>query len=1207
MNKKEIGNRPKFLVGIGASAGGLEALERMFSPMPEIDHLAFVIVQHLSPDFKSLMDELLGRWTKLPVKRVTDQMPVKSRHIYLLPPKKEMIISDGKLLLTDKDPEQSLTLPIDHFFRSLAHEYGNHSIAIVLSGTGSDGSRGIEKIHSAGGLVLCQDPETSKFDGMPKSAIDTGVVDLTLAPESIGTALETYVENPDVGAIEAATTGQIEVDDSELESLFRMLREECGIDFAAYKISTVSRRIERRVMLNKLKSLDDYVAHVTNNKDELDALYRDLLIGVTQFFRDGEAYETFREQIHSLLMQKNHGDEVRIWVPGCGTGEEAYSICIVAVQELEKLNKNLTIKVFATDVHKNSLNIASLGIYTTESFAAVDREIRDRFFVQVERGFQISQEIRKLVVFAPQNLIKDAPFTKLDVISCRNLLIYLKAPTQIKVISLFHFALSTRGILFLGPSETLGDLSDEFDIIDGHWKIFQKRRDIRLPQELRLPMTNIPETRSTIPTKYVPKTNENLLMGVYDAALSELITCGFLVNEKRELIHTFGNGTAFLTPRAGRPTADLIENVAEELQTSVSTAFHRAMHGKKGVELKGVPCAMNGVPSVAIVKSLPITNKKDRSVSVLILIEISETSEKINTLENIDINSASSEQVMHLETELRYARENLQAMIEELETSNEELQATNEELVAANEELQSTNEELHSVNEELYTVNSEHQKKILELTEVTRDLDNLLLSTDVHTIFLDRDLCIRKFTPKIAESFNFLEQDIGRRVDSFTHKLKDDRLVSRIEEVLRIEQPKKFEVQDKDDTWFLMRILPYKSGKHVDGVVLTLTDITSVKHANMALQESISRRDEFLAMLSHELRNPLGAILNATYILDSDRLSDKERNDAYLVIQRQAMQMGALLNDLLDVSRITQKKIHLVCESVDLRDTIKGAAETVMPSLQEHNQTLKMDIADEPIMVYGNATRLQQIQVNLINNASKYSPDGSQVELSAYADEEFAVIKVKDEGVGIEPYLLDKIFEMFVQSDATIDRAKGGMGVGLTLVKSLVELHKGTITALSDGSGKGSCFVVKLPLTNKAEKGSVPQPHLKQKPGNQIVLIEDNVDASKMLQTLLEFDGYEVYVAFDGISGLNLIEDLHPDLAIVDIGLPEKDGYEIAQYVREHAILNDVYLIALTGYGQSADRHAAIDSGFNEHIVKPVNPQQLSELLGKMLDSQSVR
>lgn len=1205
VDKKEL-----YLVGIGASAGGLEALERLFQVMPESQDMAFVVVQHLSPDFKSLMDELLARFTSLPIVRVENGMEVVANTIYLLPQKKEMIVSGGKLLLTDKDPSQSLTLPIDHFLRSVAQEYQNKSIAIILSGTGSDGSRGIEEIHAAGGLVIAQTAGSAKFDGMPKSAIDTGLVDLTMAPEEMADALVAYVRNPNVEELASMIKQRVPVTDTAFDALFRLLRTEYSIDFSHYKLSTVSRRIQRRLLLNKVLDLESYVEQLADDPAELNSLYCDLLIGVTQFFRDQEAFESLRSEIRELLSHKQDDDEFRIWIAGCATGEEAYSMAIVISEELELSGKAIQPKIFATDVHQESLNFASQGIYREESLADVDSEIREKYFTETTGGFQVKQEIRQWVVFAPHNVVKDAPFTKLDIVSCRNLLIYFDVVSQKKVISLFHFGLLTRGILFLGPSESLGEISDEFEPMDAHWKIFRKRRDIRLPNDMRVPLGSMHRARPRLSAHAGSAHSDAVLLGLYDAILDQVVPAAFLVDENRQTLHTFGRGAEFVQPRSGRPSLDLLDNIRPSLRTAISTVFHRAIRDNQLVHLHGVGSEDESDGHRFVVTARPIENARDKSRAILIALEVDETNEAVLSSQmvkseqpSLDVDTVSAEMVVHLETELRYARENLQAMIEELETSNEELQATNEELVAANEELQSTNEELHSVNEELYTVNSEHQKKIMELTEVTQDLDNLLLSTELHTVFLDRDLRIRKFTPRIAESFNFIEQDIGRRIDSFTHSIRDEKLIEHMQDVLRTSQPMKFEVQDQNGIWLLMRILPYRSGNKIDGVVLTLTDISTVKSANTALRESISRRDEFLAMLSHELRNPLGAILNATYVLDSVHSTEADKERAYQVVHRQGRQMSTLMNDLLDVSRITQKKISLQLEVIDLRDTVEAAVESVESFIEENGQTLKLEIDDQPIRIMGDRSRLQQIQVNLLTNASKYSPPNSTIRLVAKKDQQRAYLEIHDEGIGIPSDMQEKIFDMFVQSEASLDRSRGGMGVGLTLVQSLVDLHRGEIGVSSNGVDQGSTFTVTFPLTNAVQVNDVEDVKLKPASGNRIVIVEDNHDAGQMLKTLLQFLQFDVTVESDGQAGLILIEQLQPDLAILDIGVPTLDGYEIATAIRSNPDLREMQLIALTGYGQQIDRQRALDAGFDEHLVKPLDPNQLERILSARLQA----
>ena len=469
-----------FVVGIGASAGGLEALERFFTQMPRETGAAFVVVQHLSPDFESLMDELLAHRTRIPIFRVTDGVEVRPDAVYLIPPKKEMIISAGKLLLTDKDPSQGLTLPIERFFRSLSQDAGSHAVGIVLSGTGSDVSRGIRDIHDAGGFVIAQSDDSAKFDGMPRSAIETGVVDLVLPPEEMPAALLRHVRHP-LSEFHGPPTEQREEQTNREEgmnAILTLLRREHGIDFSHYKPNTVLRRTERRISLNQSLDLDDYVNQLRADPDELNSLYRDLLIGVTSFFRDAEAYEQLgREGIRSLLTRSKPDADVRIWVAGCATGEEAYSVAMLLHEQLEQLGQTRDVKIFATDVHQASIDAASIGVYSDVSLEHLSTARRERYFRRQGDSYQVSQELRQMIVFATHNLIKDAPFTKLDLITCRNLLIYLQPLAQKKVLSLFHFGMNAGGILFLGPSESPAELADEFDCLHERWKIYRKRRD----------------------------------------------------------------------------------------------------------------------------------------------------------------------------------------------------------------------------------------------------------------------------------------------------------------------------------------------------------------------------------------------------------------------------------------------------------------------------------------------------------------------------------------------------------------------------------------------------------------------------------------------------------------------------------------------------------------------------------------------------------
>lgn len=1318
---------PTQIVGIGASAGGLEALEQLFSAMPEDTGLAFVVVQHLSPDFKSVMDELLARRTRIPIVLVEDGMRVEANHVYLIPPKKDMIISEGKLLLSDKGTSPELSLPIDIFFRSLAQDLGPRSIGVVLSGAGSDGARGVRDIHDAGGVVLCQDEATANFDGMPRSARDTGVVDHVLPPSEMPRVLVEQANYPDARHLSDAISAQ-PLRPYGIAAALSFLQHSYGIDFSHYKPSTVIRRIERRLQLTQASSLEAYVERVAGDPEELDLLFRDLLIGVTRFFRDEEAFARLEEQvIPELLDRLAPNDEIRVWVAGCATGEEAYSIAILILEELARRGDRRRLKLLATDVHRGSLDFAGRGLYSKDRVATVPEDLRARYFDERGPNYQISSELRQYVVFAPHNVVKDAPFTRIDLVTCRNLLIYLQPSAQKKVLSLLHFALKRQGVLFLGPSEAAGALSDDFDTIDAHWRLYRKRRDLRPPSDVRLTTPKgrlLPRNADSSAHGY----SLSQVINVYDALLDQHVPPSLLVNERRELVHAFAGASRFLKIKDGRPSLDLLDMLDSELKMAITGALQRALKEGEAVVYNGLSLRVNDAngqreqfhrltvkPVVA--PGVPVNH-------LLITIEpIDVEPPAPRSQSELDFNQISQDQLGSLEAELRRTKENLQSTIEELETSNEELQTTNEELLAANEELQSTNEELQSVNEELYTVNAEYQKKIAELTELTNDMDNLLASIQVGTIFLDNALCIRKFTPLIAEAFNLLPQDIGRAISGFSNGLNHPPLMDELKQVLSSGREVESEVQDRSGAWFFLRILPYRIRGSVDGVVLTLIDIKGLKAAEDAvfrerylldslmdsvpdsiyfkdalgrfvrinramaerlnlsrsqdamgktsqelraelnpdpfeafdllalrgeaqpyrketywdklgdeacfvttrqplrnregqivgmlgvardvseqkraedeIRKAVKRRDDFLAMLSHELRNPLSAIVNAAGLMRQLPSSADKQAKGLGVIERQSKQMTRLLEDLLEVSRITQNKIELRRETLDASVVIQEAATAVREKFLSRGVLLDLRLPAEGVLVDVDPARLQQIVVNLLDNSSKYSkPDGT-VQLRLRVEEDAVYIVVKDDGVGIEPDALPTVFEPFVQGGTTLHRTEGGLGVGLTVVRSLVEMHGGEVSASSAGANQGSEFVVKLPLSKAPRSRRPPSNHDLVVP-RRIVLVEDNADSCEMMELLLTAAGHVVETASDGQKGLDLICQRKPDLAIVDVGLPLLNGFEIARSVRERPELAAVYLIALTGYGQSSDSIAALEAGFNEHWVKPIDPDRLPELL----------
>jgi len=1194
-----------FIVGVGASAGGLESLERLFANAPLDTGMAFVVVQHLSPDFKSLMDELLARHTDLPIRRAEDGMRVEANTVYLIPPKKEMIISRGCLLLTDKDPKASLTMPIDRFFRSLAQDSRDHAIGVILSGTGTDGSRGIRDIHDAGGLVVCESKETAKFDGMPQAARDTGVVDQILAPEAIPAALVQHVQRVVTGN---GGDGEAPPYDA-ITVLFKLLNEECGIDFSHYKSNTVTRRIQRRLSIVGTQTVAEYVERLRHDRSELNALYKDLLIGVTRFFRDHEAFAKLEQDvIPELIRTTAEDDEIRVWVAGCATGEEAYTVAMLIDEQLEAAGRRCNVKIFATDVHRASLDFACAGVYGKDALADVSPERLARYFDQKKDRFHVVPALRQMIVFAVHNLINDPPFTKLNLITCRNLLIYFDPAAQRRSLSLFHFGLKTGGVLFLGTSETPGELHDEFDAIDPHWKIYRKCRDVRLPADIRLPALNKAVTAAKPFAPVAASTTRSLpdpsLVGAYDAMLSKFMPPGLLINERRELLHALGGAERYLRVNAGRPTNDVLEMLGHDLRTAITGAVQRALKENAPVCYQAVRISTGQDDEQLRVTVEPLTNPRSRLKQLLIVLEplapIPKAGHDDESPDDSDMRQMSRDRIEGLEVELRYTKENLQTTIEELETSNEELQAANEELVTSNEELQSTNEELQSVNEELFTVNAEYQKKIGELSELTTDMDNLLASTDVATVFLDRDLCIRKFTPQIASQFHVLPQDVGRRIDGFAHNILRPELMDDLRRVVATNDRFEIEVQDRYGAWLYMRLLPYRIKSKVEGVVLTLFDITAIKKAQAELADGVRRRDQFLAMLSHELRNPLGAILNASLIIERCPPTEGTVSEVAEVLTRQSQHMSRLLDDLLDVSRMTQNKIEMRKQPVPIATIVAGAVESVRPLIEASELKFCEDLREGTAMVHGDPARLQQALSNVLANAVKYTPSGGEVSLEGFPVDDHIVLRVRDTGVGIRRDQIDSIFDLFVQSDQTLSRSKGGMGVGLTLVRSIVEQHDGEVTAQSDGPGHGSQFEIRLPRLldpERVDSRSIGQRQPTAQPRKVIVIVEDQDDNRQMLRKLLELDGFQVYDAENGAKGLAAIELHRPDIALIDIGLPGLSGYEVAKQVRESLNNKETYLVALTGYGQSPDIESAFDAGFDDHIVKPMDGQKLAHIL----------
>ncbi len=1335
------------VVGIGASAGGLESLEQLFSALPKDTGLAFIVVQHLSPDFRSLMDELIARNTEMPVVIAEHGMPVLPNRIHLMPPGKEMIIRERCLWLTDKEPH-TFSLPIDSFFRSLATDVGALAVAIVLSGSGTDGSRGIVEVKNAGGMVMAETPNSAKFDGMPLAAAGSGAVDHARTPAELARLLA------GLAPLETIPGSQALSEDPDMDAALRLLRDGFGIDFSLYKMTTVERRIQRRLEILRLGGLPEYVELLREDPMELDKLYQDLLIGVTQFFRDPEAFLAIEREVFPKLIENlKPNEELRLWIAGCATGEEPYSLAMLLWEAFEAAGRQPRVKILATDVHQRSLDYASAGIYGEAQLSNVTTQRLERFFSRRPSGYQISQDLRALIVFARHNVIKDAPFTKMHFISCRNMLIYFQPQAQRMVLSLFHFGLASGGTLFLGASETPGVLSDEFTVIDERWRVFRKRRDVHLLGQVRLPQMR--SATRAIPSLDLKRSHgaDPLILATYDQLLDMFMPPGLLVDEEHVLVDAYGGAEKLLRFKRRRPSSNVLDLLGDDLRTVVSGAMQRAFKDRATVSYSGVRVPKDDGEVRCVVTAQPLVHPRTNVRNVLITFRemVDEVRAPGSTepfvaplAAPLTMSEASAERMSTLETELQYTRETLQATIEELETSNEEMQATNEELIASNEELQSTNEELHSVNEELYTVNAEYQQKIIELKELNGDMAHLLEGTDVGTVFLDSELRIRRFTSQMARVFRFQTSDIGRRISDFSHNIERAQLISDIEAALTHGTVVEDEVRDRNRTPYFLRILPYRvqakqgttasnlpgigyTPPPIAGVVLTLTDLTAldkvrtnvmqlssivewahdamfvldldgvittwnrgaenlygysaaeaigqssqmlmskishlpeylaeiaagnrVEHGssfdrrkdgslmevsitispifNKSLiiggsaivrdisklvevqraleteqakvkellahtEELAHRREQFLAMLSHELRNPLAAVLSATSVLEQ-RPEPPITQRCQSVIQRQSTHMKKLLDDLLDVSRITSDKFAIENVDLDLAEAIETAIEATAPLLAQRDTKLEWVPPSMKLRVRGDVRRLTQVVANLLANAANYSPPKTVVQLTCEVDGDQAVVHVRDHGDGIEPSLQPKIFDLFVQAEQKLDRSRGGLGVGLSLARTIVELHGGTIRVHSEGVGRGSTFSVTLPLVPvlpiQAADRYVPDGPCR------IVLIDDQDDSRDMLRVMFESKNHVVFDGSDGGVAVKLIAQHKPHVAFIDIGLPVMNGFEVAQMIRKTPELKDVVLVALSGYGNHSDVTAALEAGFDEHVTKPAEFAKLEQIL----------
>ena len=1479
-----------FIVGIGASAGGLSALKKFFAHVPPDSGLAYVVVVHLSPEHKSYLPDLLQTQVGIPVEQVTRTVKLEPNHVYVIPPNANLDTIDTHLRLSELEERRQERAPIDHFFRTLARTHDGQAVGVVLTGTGSDGTQGVRDIKEADGVCLAQDPADAEYDSMPQSAIATGMIDLVLPVTEIPAAILRIVRTrPRVAALSEG--GELEDDAKRLlQQLFTLLRAGTGRDYRRYKRSTITRRIERRMQLRHVEDLSAYTELLRTDSQEVRVLSDDLLITVTSFFRDPEVFEKLeRDVIPSLFSGKGADDEVRIWSVGCATGEEAYSLAILLFERAYRQEEAPRIQVFASDMHEGSLQKAREGYYPGDIETDVTPERLERFFVRENGGYRVRKELREAVVFAPHNVLADPPFSRLDLISCRNLLIYIQRGVQVELFALFHYALRTDGFLVLGTSET-AEASDLFRA-EGKKLGIYRRRNVSGP-EPRLPV--FPLTRAGLAGPADGQLPPNEPAGyktIHRQMIERYAAPSALVNGDDKLVHLSEHAGRYLVTPGGEPTVSILKLVRRELQFELRTALRAVRQNRRPIDSHPVLVQFNSEAGLVTLRVRPSLGAGLEELVLVIFDERPETELPSRPVgSSADAGAMDEGRVQELKAELSQTQQQLQTVIQEHETSQEEMTASNEEMQSTNEELRSTmeeletsKEELQSLNEELQTVNQENRHRVDELAQLSDDLQNLLLATDIATLFLDRELRILRFTPRVGDLFNVRPADRGRPISDLTHRLVNPALKEDADRVLERLVPVEREVKHETGRWYLTRILPYRSADdQILGVVITFIDVTERKraeqelaaekiyaesivetmheplvvltpdltvkscnaafysqfhvepeethgikvfdlgnsqwdipelrrlledvlpdshefndyevehefeglgrrvmllnarrldhvqlillgirditesrkaeialrdsearyrrlfesidegfcvievladtpgrpvdfrflevnpafekhtgftnatgrtarefapdleeewfafygevarlrqarrfawpartlnrhfdvyafpvdephqmrvavllrditeqvHSRQTLREADQRKDEFLATLAHELRGPLAPIRTGLEVLKASREDPAVVDRVCEVLERQTLQLVALVNDLLDISRITRGTVELRKRRTTLSQVVQSAVEAAQPFSDDAHHELSVTIPAETIALEADPHRLAQVLFNLLSNAIKYTPPGGNIWLTAVREQRDVVFAIRDTGSGIPREMHERVFDIFTQLEQ--DRADAGLGIGLTLVKSLVELHHGRIRLESAGPKQGTTFTVRLPVvveppddhpagdqTERPNAGADTTPNTTpditpnavhtavhtgagtdgdELAGLRVLVVDDNTSAADMLGMALEHMACTIQVAYSGEAAINAVAESPPHVVLMDIGMPRVDGYEAARRIRQAPGGTEITLIALTGWGQEEHKRRTRDAGFDHHLIKPPHLGELRTLLAE--------
>lgn len=1201
------------VVAIGASAGGLEAMTRLLDVMPANTGMAFLLVQHLDPDHSSQLVELLGTHTKMRICEATEGMAISPNEIYICPPGRFMAIRFGVLHLTRPLEGKHTRLPIDFLFNSLAEECGPRSVGIILSGTGNDGSGALPALHKSGGHIIVQDPKEAEHDGMPRSAIKTAlahaVVPLALMPQELAKlGLQIAGSAADSPMLPSA------YEDGDIQTIITTLQQKIGQDFSAYKRGTMERRIHRRMGLRGLPAgaLVRYRDELNRNEEECRALAEDLLINVTSFFRDPAVFETLeRDVIPDLVNNLPANQALRIWVVGCSTGEEAYSLAIVFRDAIMASRLDIKLQVFASDIDAQAIAVAREGLYSLAIKDEVPADRLARCFVEEEGGYRVTAGLRSAVVFTVQDVLTDPPFSRMDLVSCRNLLIYFKPEAQAKVIGMFHFALREGGVLTLGIAETPGDVAGRFDVINKAERIY-RRMAASKSGELSFPLSFV----ESIPrlTAFEAKhqlTRQAVLAALCrDTVLETFAPASVLINDRRQCIYSIGAVSRYLRFAAGAPTLDLLALAPEELRASLRHALSRSDRNRP---LAKTHVCQTNVDGAAVYFTVRISFLENEGEALHLVSFIDEPDVPAGDPAPLDEGSAG--QVLELERELEISHAELlravqsrDALVLEQRAINDEALSVNEEFQSTNEELLTSKEELQSLNEELIALNSQLQETLDRQRIASDDLQNILYSTDIATLFLDKKLRIRFFTPATKSIFSVIPGDIGRPLADLQSLTEDDDLLRDAAAVLSEKTTIEREISGPDQTWFQRRIFPYRThDDRVEGVVITFIDITerrltaaALEEARHAAEKSNRGKSRFLAVASHDLRQPLQAL---TLIQDM-LLQTIEDEKAHELVERFGLlldAMAGMLNSLLDINQIESGVMEVSTAHFSVAEMCERLEAEFAPLAG--TQSIELRVVPNTAILLSDPRLLEVMLRNLIANAVKYTPPDGRILLGCRNQGDMIRLEVWDTGIGIAADQIDAVFDEFHQVDNAARERERGFGLGLTIVRELGQLLGHEVKVQSQ-LGKGSVFSVLVPRGSLAEVEPdevAATASSKRSTGCTIAVIEDDPDVRAALETLLTEAGHTVISVDDCQSALALATEgpILPDLVLTDFTLPGgMNGIEVLTAMREE-LKRDVPCIVLTG-DISMGALAEIELAECLLLSKPVAAAELHAAIRKL-------